>query len=153
MKHELVRDWMTKDVISITNSSSLPEAHQKMISEKIRRLPVTDDSGQLSGIITLSDVRTASPSPATSVSIFEMNYLLSNLKVERVMAPNPATVHPDQSIQEAANIMLENTISGLPVIGDDGEICGIITESDIFRMVVVYEWRDEEQNSGVVQLD
>ena len=143
MKQELVKDWMTKEVVVISKGSSLPEAHQKMISENIRRLPVVDESGQLVGIITLSDVRTASPSPTTSVSIFEMNYLLSSLTVERVMAGNPETIHPDQTIQEAANVMLTNTISGLPVLDDEGKICGIITESDIFRLVVLHEWRDE----------
>lgn len=153
MKHELVRDWMTEDVIDITKDSSLPEAHQKMISDNIRRLPVTDDAGQLVGIITLSDVRVASPSPATSVSIFEMNYLLSNLTVERVMTHNPVTVHPDQTVQEAANIMLNNTVSGLPVLDKDGIICGIITESDIFRLIVVHEWQDGEQNAKFEQLD
>ncbi len=152
MKQELVKDWMTKEVIVISKDSSLPEAHQKMISDNIRRLPVLDEAGQLVGIITLSDVRTASPSPATSVSIFEMNYLLSNLTVERVMASNPATIYPDQTIQEAANVMLNNTVSGLPVIDGDGAVCGIITESDIFRLVVLHEWGDEH-HSGVVQVD
>lgn len=143
MKHELVRDWMTEEVIVISQDSSLPEAHQKMISEDIRRLPVVDEENHLVGMITLSDVRSVSPSPATSVSIFEMNYLLSSLEVKRVMASDPETIRPDQTVKEAANIMLENQISGLPVIDDQKQICGIITESDIFRMVVLYEWQEK----------
>ncbi|MDX1413474.1 MAG: CBS domain-containing protein [Candidatus Promineifilaceae bacterium] len=144
MKQELVKDWMSRDVMVVRKDSSLPEAHQIMISDNIRRLPVVDDNGQLVGIITLGDVRSVSPSPASSVSIFERNYLLSNLEVERVMTPKPSTISPDQTINEAANIMLQERISGLPVVDENGQICGIITESDIFRMVVLHEWAAQD---------
>jgi len=143
MKRELVKDWMSREVVVVKYDNSLPEAHQIMISNKIRRLPVTDENGRLVGIITLGDVRSASPSPATSISIFEMNYLLSSLAVERIMTPNPVTIDPNLSIDEAANIMLQKRISGLPVVDDEGYICGIITESDIFRMVVLHEWNND----------
>jgi acetoin utilization protein AcuB len=149
MKQELVKDWMSKEVIVIQYDRSLPEAHQLMSTENIRRLPVTNDKGRLVGMITLSDVRSASPSPATSVSIFEMNYLLSSLAVERIMATNPVTIHPQQTIKEAAKLMLKNRISGLPVINDEDLICGIITESDIFRMIVLYEWDDKPNDNSV----
>jgi acetoin utilization protein AcuB len=72
-----------------------------------------------------------------------MNYLLSSLAVERIMTPNPVTIDPNLSIDEAANIMLQKRISGLPVVDDEGYICGIITESDIFRMVVLHEWNND----------
>lgn len=143
MKRELVRNWMTSDLITVNIETSLPEVHQIMVSEEIRRLPVVDDEGRLIGIVTLGDVRGAQPSPATSLSIWEMNYLLTNLDVDKIMTPDPITVHPDQTIGEAARIMLENRISGLPVTKTDGRLVGIITESDIFSMVVLHEWSEE----------
>ncbi|MFN2161728.1 MAG: CBS domain-containing protein, partial [Candidatus Promineifilaceae bacterium] len=143
MKKELVRSWMTPDPITVRLNTSLPEVHQIMVSEEIRRLPVVDDNGRLIGIVTLGDVRGAQPSPATSLSIWEMNYLLSSLDVARIMTPDPITVNPDQTIGEAARIMLENRISGLPVVEVDGRLVGIITESDIFSMVVLHEWSEE----------
>jgi CBS domain-containing protein len=143
MKKELVRDWMTPNPITVTPKTSLPEAHQIMVSEEIRRLPVVDEAGRLIGIVTLGDVRGAQPSPATSISVWEMNYLLSNLDVERIMTPDPVTIHPQQTVGEAARTMLENRISGLPVVDEDGRLIGIITESDIFSMVVLHEWSEE----------
>jgi len=143
MKKELVRSWMTPDPITVKLETNLPEVHQIMVSEEIRRLPVVDDDGRLIGIVTLGDVRGAQPSPATSLSIWEMNYLLSSLDVQKIMTPDPITVHPEQTIGEAARIMLENRISGLPVTRTDGRLVGIITESDIFSMVVLHEWSEE----------
>jgi acetoin utilization protein AcuB len=143
MKTERVRDWMTPDPITVGLNTSLPEIHQIMVSEEIRRLPVVDENGRLIGIVTLGDVRGAQPSPATSLSIWEMNYLLSSLDVEKIMTPDPITVTPEQTVGEAARIMLENRISGLPVVETDGRLVGIITESDIFSMVVLHEWSEE----------
>jgi len=140
MKQELVRDWMSSKVITVQVDTSLPEAHQLMVSAKIRRLPVVDDDGRLQGIVTLGDMRAALPSPATSISIWERNYLLSNLNVERIMTPDPLTISPGCTIGEAAGIMLEKRVSGLPVVAENRSICGIITESDIFRMVVRHQW-------------
>ncbi|MFN2126146.1 MAG: CBS domain-containing protein [Candidatus Promineifilaceae bacterium] len=143
MKTERVREWMTPDPITVGLNTSLPEIHQIMVSEEIRRLPVVDENGRLIGIVTLGDVRGAQPSPATSLSIWEMNYLLSSLDVQKIMTPDPITVTPDQTVGEAARIMLENRISGLPVIETGGRLVGIITESDIFSMVVLHEWSEE----------
>jgi len=143
MRLERVRSWMTPDPITVHVDTSLPEAHQIMVSEEIRRLLVVDDAGRLLGIVTLGDVRGAQPSPATSISIWEMNYLLSSLDVGKIMTPDPITIRPEQTIGEAARTMLENRISGLPVIEADGRLVGIITESDIFSMVVLHEWSEE----------
>lgn len=145
MKKELVKDWMTRDVITISSQSTLPEAHQIMMNEEIRRLPVVDDNGRLIGIITLGDVRGAQPSPATSLSIWELNYLLSSLRVEKIMTPDPITINIEATIGEAARTMLENRLSGLPVIDNGGKLVGIITESDIFSMVVLHEWSEDEE--------
>ena len=140
MKQEQVQEWMSASVITVKAETSLPEAHQIMVSEEIRRLPVVAADGRLLGIITLGDLRAAQPSPATSLNIEERNYLLSNLTAERIMTPDPVIIHPQQTIGEAAQIMLDKRISGLPVVDENGRICGIITESDIFRMVVRHQW-------------
>jgi acetoin utilization protein AcuB len=145
MKRELVRDWMTREIITVTPETALPEAHQIMMNEEIRRLPVVDKDGRLLGIITRGDVRGAQPSPATSLSIWELNYLLSQLKVEKIMTPEPITVDENATIGEAARIMLENRVSGLPVVDSAGKLAGIITESDIFSMVVLHEWSEDEE--------
>ncbi len=140
MKQERVQDWMSTTVITVKLETSLPEANQIMVSDEIRRLPVVDEDGRLCGIVTLGDMRAAQPSPATSLNIGERNYLLSNLTVERIMTANPLTIHPQQTMGEAAQIMLDKRVSGLPVVDENGRICGIITESDIFRMVVRHQW-------------
>lgn len=144
MKKELVRNWMTQDVITIKPETTLPQAHQIMMDEEIRRLPVVDDNGILVGIVTLGDVRGAQPSPATSLSIWELNYLLSSLTIEKIMTPKPMTIDSEATIGEAARTMLEHRVSGLPVVEKDGKLAGIITESDIFSMVVVHEWSENE---------
>ena len=137
MKQELVSDWMTRDVITITPETSLQEAHEIMNQKRIRRLPVV--KGKLVGVVTLGDIRGAEPSQASSLSVWEVNNLLAKLKVSEIMTRNPATIRETENIGEAAKFMLENKFSGLPVIDDAGHLVGIITESDIFRLVV-NEW-------------
>lgn len=138
MKQELVKDWMSPNVITITSDAPLPEAKELMTRHKIRRLPVVDN-GRLVGIITYGDVRNASPSAATSLSIWELNYLLPRIQIKEIMTRKPLTVYQNTTIGKAAQLMLENLVSGLPVIDAHGKLVGIITESDIFRMVVK-EW-------------
>ncbi len=138
MKNELVKDWMTRDVITVSPQTSLSEAHHIMQQYGIRRLPVVDD-GALVGIVTRGDIRGAQPSGATTLSIWEINYLLAKTTVADIMTRHPITIHQMATIGEAAKIMLENKISGLPVVDMAGNVIGIITESDIFRMIV-REW-------------
>lgn len=130
-----VREWMTSPAISVVPTTPISEAHWLMREHSIRRLPVVDNQ-QLVGIITLGDVREASPSDATTLSIWELNYLWAQLTVEKVMSRQVQTIHPDDLILEAASIMLEKKISGLPVLDQQGRLVGMITESDIFRMVI-----------------
>lgn len=139
MKQELVKDWMTRNVVTITPDTTLPEAHRLMTEKRVRRLPVVKDD-RLVGIITLGDVRGAEPSGATSLSIWELNYLLSQLKIEEIMTHNLITISPNATIGQAAEVMLEHKVSGLPVVDGERKLVGIITESDIFRMVV-RAWR------------
>jgi acetoin utilization protein AcuB len=140
MKQRLIKDWMTTEVITITRDTKLPEAHRLMVSNNIRRLPVVNNRGQLVGIVTRGDVRGAEASEASSLSIWELNYLLARLKVNSIMTTDVITMSPDDTIIQAAQVMMENKVSGLPVVDQDGRVVGIITESDIFRMVVD-EWR------------
>ena len=143
MKKEVIRDWMTSDVITVTPDMTLPEAHQLMTNEEIRRLPGVDKQGHLVGIVSIGDVRSAEPSPATSLSIWELNYLLSTLTIGKIMTAQPFTISPEATLAEAARMMLEHRVSGLPVVDEEHRVIGIITESDIFAMVVLHEWSAE----------
>jgi acetoin utilization protein AcuB len=112
-----------------------------MNEKGIRRLPVLTH-GKVVGIVTLGDIRGAEPSRASSLSIWEVHHLLAKLKVSEIMTRNPATIQQTASIGEAARIMLEKKFSGLPVVDEANHLVGIITESDIFRLVV-NEWHKD----------
>ena len=133
-ERRLVRDWMTSNPITATRETSLPEARQLMVDNGVRRLPIMDGD-KVIGIVTRGDVRGAQASEATSLSIWELNYLVGKLKIEEVMTKNPISITSDTPMREAAKVMLDNKIAGLPVV-DDGKLVGMITESDIFRMLV-----------------
>jgi acetoin utilization protein AcuB len=141
-RQQLVKDWMTRQVITATRKTTLPEAHRLMTENHIRRLPVVEN-GRLVGIVTRGDVRGAEPSGATSLSIWEVNYLLSRLKIEELMTRAPVIINEDATIGEAAELMLQNKVSGLPVLDSEERLVGIITESDIFRLVAG-KWREEQ---------
>ena len=134
-EHVTVRDWMTAPVITVSPDTLLTVAHHTMKENSIRRLPVVENN-RLVGIITIGDVREASPSDATTLSIWELNYLWSQLTVDKVMTRTVRTIGADQSILDAAQIMLDQKISGLPVVNEKGYLVGMLTESDIFRMLV-----------------
>lgn len=140
-----VRDWMTSPVISVQPSTPISSVHQLMKEHGIRRVPVVEHD-RVVGIITLGDVREASPSDATTLSIWEMNYLWAQLTVEKVMTRKIFTAHPEDLILDTAKTMLERKISGLPVLDDHGYLVGIITESDIFRMLVESRARELNPN-------
>lgn len=142
-----VREWMTPNPISITPDTPVVDAHKLMKDNRIRRLPILRN-GKLVGIVTLGDVRGAEPSEATSLSIWELNYLISRLTADRVMTREVISVTPDTPITKAAQLMLEKRIAGLPVLEGDS-LVGIITESDIFRMVVE-RWHSTEPELGSV---
>lgn len=131
MRLELVRDWMSRDVITITPEKQPQEARDLMRDQEIRRLPVVGENGRLIGIITLSDLREEQP---------------ASLTINDIMRLNPITISENATVGEAAEIMLTHTISGLPVIDAQGQLVGIITESDIFRLVV-HGWRHNQEGS------
>lgn len=130
----LVRDWMTQPVYTIMTNTTVETAHKIMKDKKIRRLPVMHD-GKLVGIVTLGDVREASPSDATTLSIWELNGLWAKLTVDKIMTTSVVMLHPDDPILDAAELMLKHKISGLPVI-ENNALVGMVTESDIFRMLM-----------------
>jgi len=107
---------------------------------RIRQLPVVED-GKLVGLVTERDLLTVSPSPATTLSIYEINYLLSKMTVREVMIKSPTAVSPDTTIEEAAVIMREHKFGSLLVV-EDGKLVGIITESDLFdAMINIFGFR------------
>jgi len=126
----LVKDRMSKDPVTVSPETTVPDALSLMEKKGIRRLPVVDKD-RLVGIVTLLDLVRASPSPATSLSIWELNYLLAKLPVRDVMAKKVLTVSPETPIDEAAKLIREHRLGGLPVVWE-GKLVGIITETDIF---------------------
>jgi len=131
-----VREWMSSPVLTIRPEAPISVAHTLMKERKVRRLAVVDEQDRLVGIITIGDVREASPSDATTLSIWELNYLWAQLTVAKIMSHDILTIRPDDTIYDAAKLMLEHKISGLPVIDESNHLLGMITESDIFRMVI-----------------
>lgn len=127
----LVRDKMTPDPVTITPQTTIAEALALMREHRIRRLPVLD-KGKLVGIVTDRDLSEVSPSPATSLSIFELNYLLARTKIGALIKKQRViTISPDAYLEEAALIMRDNEIGAIPVV-EEGRLVGIITESNIF---------------------
>lgn len=129
----LVRKRMSTNPVTITADVPITEALRVMRQNQVRRLPVLDGDGELIGIVSEKDLLYASPSPATSLSIHEMHYMLSRLQVTELMTADPVTITPDTLLEEAALIMADNKIGGLPVV-QDGKLVGIITETDIFKV-------------------
>lgn len=132
----LISDWMTKDVISVESDVSMMKVSKLMKEKHIRRLPVVDAGKKLLGIVTDRDIKEASPSKATTLDIHELYYLLSEIKVKDIMTVKPFTVTADNTIEKAALMMMEKRVGGLPVVDEKGVVVGIITESDIFKVLI-----------------
>lgn len=130
-----VAQRMTPNPITITSNATITDAMQIMREHKFRRLPVVDN-GKLVGIITDRDLREASPSAATSLSIFELNYLLAKMQVKDVMQKKVVTISSSAVIEEAALLMYNHKIGGLIITDNNGKVTGIITETDIFKCFV-----------------
>jgi acetoin utilization protein AcuB len=129
----LVGKRMTRNPITIKPDLPIAEALEWMRREKVRRFPVVDKKGKLVGIVARSDLLYASPSPVTSLNVWEVTYLLSQVKVAEVMTKDVITITEDCPLEEAARIMADNGIGGLPVMRD-GLVVGIVTESDLFKV-------------------
>jgi acetoin utilization protein AcuB len=131
----LVKGWMTSDVMTIDEDTSMMKASQIMKENNVRRLPVMH-KGKLVGMVTDRDIKEASPSKATTLDVHELYYLLSELKVKDIMSKNIITIGPEDTVEKAAVIMLEHRISGLPVMNEKGKLVGVITQGDIFKVLV-----------------
>lgn len=130
----LVRERMTANPVVVHPETSFDEAFQLLREKKIRRLPVVERNGNLVGIVAEKDLLRVSPSPATSLSIFEIHGLLAKLQIKDVMTKRVITVGEDCPLEEAARIMVEHKIGSLPILRDQ-KVVGIITETDLFKVM------------------
>ncbi len=129
----LVGERMCHPVLTITADIPVQDALIQMKRDKIHRYPVVDKKGKLIGLVTQSDLLNATPSEATTLSVWEINSLISKITVDRVMATKLITATEDMTIEETARLMAENNIGGLPIMRGD-ELVGILTESDLFNI-------------------
>ena len=131
----LVYERMSRHPMTVNANTPVEAALKRMRDEKVRRFPVVDDDGKLVGIVSDKDLLYAAPSPATSLSIYELHYLYSRITVSQVMTRDVITVEESDPIEEAARIMVDSKIGGLPVMRE-GKLVGIITETDIFKTLM-----------------
>lgn len=127
-----IRELMSGGLITVRRETPVLEARDLMVKERIRHLLVTDAGGALLGIVTDRDIRLNLPSQATSLSVWEINHLLTKLTVGEVMTQSLITVGPDRPARDGARLMLNHKIGALPVL-DEGHLVGIVTETDIVR--------------------
>ena len=130
-----VRYWMNKDVITVEEDLSLMKASQLLKQRSIKHLPVMKE-GRLAGIVSDRDLKEAQPSKATSLDIHELCYLLDRVKIKNLMSTRLHTINPEEVVEKAAAVMLENDISALPVVNKKGELEGIVTKGDLFRAMI-----------------
>lgn len=127
---EIVEKWMTAEVVAVAPATSLKEADALLTERRIRRLAVIDD-GKLVGVLSLGDVRAAKASAAADMSGFS-----PEPSVAELMTPDPITIPRSASLGLAAQTMLQLKVSGLPVVDGNGEICGVLSASDLFRYII-----------------
>jgi acetoin utilization protein AcuB len=128
---------MTKDVISVDVNDSMQDAARLIRKHKIKRLPVMENN-KLVGIVTDRDLKRASASDVTTLEIHELLFLISEIKISDIMTKDPIIIPLDYTIDEAAQILLEHKLSGAPVVDDKGQVAGVITQTDIFRVLVLF---------------
>ena len=131
----LVKNWMNKPAITIDKHSSMHDAMTLMKKHQITLLPVMDKQ-RLVGVLTDRDLKKASASDATTLEMHELLYLLSSIKVKDIMSSKPISVPPDFTIEETAELLLANKISGVPVVDNDGNVVGVITHTDLFKVII-----------------
>ena len=139
----LIANWMTKDVLTITPDRSMMKASKLMKDNAVSCVPIVDEDGAVVGIISDRDVKDASPSKATTLDMHELYYLLSEIKIQDIMTKKVVTIRPDETVEKAAVLMLEGHFGSLPVVDEGGKLVGIITDTDVFKVLVeisgVYE--------------
>jgi acetoin utilization protein AcuB len=131
----LVKNWMNKDFVTIKYDDSMQEAIRLLKEYQIELLPVMDKK-RLVGVITDRDLKEASASDATSLDAHEVLYLISKINVKDIMSKEPITVHSELTIEETAQILMDKNISGAPVVDDEGAVIGIISKTELFRVII-----------------
>lgn len=132
----LIRDWMTKEVITVIPGVSMMKASRLMKEHSVHRLPVVDEGGRLVGMVSDRDIKDASPSKATTLDMHELYYLLSEIKVKDIMSRHPVSMRGDDSVEQAALVMLDKHFGGIPIVDGEDKVVGIITDSDIFKVFI-----------------
>ncbi len=133
-----VRFWMSTPAITVNPQTQLTEALALMHEHSIRRLPVVDDTGALCGIITDGDIRGADVMRATGADLRDIANALRRTTVYEIMTEQPISITPTTTLREAALLMLDNKIGGLPVVDTENNVVGVITESDLFEALICY---------------
>lgn len=131
----LLKECISSKLITIDPESSMISAARMMKENKIKRIPVVDKQGKLVGIISDRDIKESSPSKAISLDLHELYYLLSDIKTKHIMKKNPFFININSTVEKAAVIMLRHDIGGLPIVNDDNIVEGMITNSDIKRIL------------------
>ena len=131
----LVKNWMSRNVITIGEEDSMQQAATLMREHRIRMLPVMG-KGKLVGVVSDTDLKRASASDATMLDIHELLYLISKIKIRDIMTRGPITVPDDYTVEEAAQLLMERNISGVPVVDCGGKLVGIITRNDLFKILI-----------------
>jgi acetoin utilization protein AcuB len=131
----LVKNWMSKNVITVDINDSMSDAIKLLKENDIKMLPVMKKD-KLVGIITDRDLKRASASDATSLDVHELLFLLSKIKIKDIMTKDPIMIPQDFTVEETAEILLKNKISGAPVIDNEGQVVGAITQTDLFKVLI-----------------
>ncbi len=131
----LVKNWMSKNVITVNIKDSMSDAIKLLKENDIKMLPVMK-KGKLVGIITDRDLKRASASDATTLDVHELLFLLSKIKIKDIMTKDPIMIPDDFTVEETAEILLKNKISGAPVINNEGQVVGTITQTDLFKVLI-----------------
>ena len=131
----LVKNWMSKHIITVDVNDSMQDAIKQLKEHNVRMLPIMK-KGKLTGIITDRDLKRASASDATTLEVHELLYLLTKIKVKDIMTRDVITVPPDFTVEETAQVLQKNKISGAPVVDANGKLVGTIAQTDLFEVLI-----------------
>lgn len=131
----LVKNWMSKNIIAVDINDSMQEAIKLLKENEIKMLPVMK-KGKLVGIVTDRDLKRASASDATTLDVHELLFLVSKIKIKGIMTKDPIMIPDDFTVEETAEVLLKNKISGAPVIDNEGKVVGAITQTDLFKVLI-----------------
>ena len=131
----LVKDWMSETVVTVDVNDGMQEAMNRLKENNISMLPVMKKN-KLVGIVTDRDLKRASASDATTLEVHELLFLITKIKVKEIMTENPVTIPFDFTVEEAAEVLLKERISGAPVVDREGKVIGAITKGDLFRVLI-----------------